>query len=183
MPLSGPSAALTLLSHRTFSCAAARPPCSTRNPASPTPQFIKGVADQYEELRQRQRAAMAEQMALDAESLRRLDEGKAVLPHAVRISSVLRVMERRPCNVFRGANEEGHSFGQPCGSVARCPIPADCPPPASLRAPAYSLITPAPPPPPALTAGVCGDASGHRGARRQPVRGPARVPGHRCRHW
>ena len=41
---------------------------------------MKSVAGEYAELRARQRVAMAQQMALDDESLRKLDAAKAMEP-------------------------------------------------------------------------------------------------------
>lgn len=57
-------------------------PCAT--PPLPPLQFLKSVAGEYEELRQRQRKAMAEQMAIDAEMLQKMDAAhRSGLSHAV----------------------------------------------------------------------------------------------------
>lgn len=66
-------------------------------------QFMKGVAGEYEELRQRQRVAMAEQMALDAEMLKKLDARQASgMHHAVSWPCLLRLAAcpdpRAPCS-------------------------------------------------------------------------------------
>ncbi|KAI3425770.1 hypothetical protein D9Q98_007745 [Chlorella vulgaris] len=71
-------------------------------------QFLKSVAGEYEELRQRQRKAMAEQMAIDAEMLQKMDAAhRSGLAHAQ--SSVMRVA--------MGENDSDPYDGQPGTAV------------------------------------------------------------------
>lgn len=175
------------------------PPRSTSRVALRCPQFMKGVAGEYEQLRQRQRAAMAEQMALDAESLRRLDEDKAVLPHVVSAPACLfsRLVSLEAGRTALLACPQQGATVKLCRPFADARVPdaqrsawtggaAGC---ASDRAGAHAQFKhrgpscPAPPrrlPLPA--AGVGCDAGGYGGARRKPLRGPARLAGHRRSH-